>query len=110
MLHEITTFDGSPRCAESVLSGEVDANASGSWNTGQPRDEPAPLKHLHHLVDTRCGDKEVSLYVRLGGGSAKAIDVLGDKGEVFELSLRRPLRDVLCCRRARTLYTREESI
>ena len=105
-----STFDGSPRSAEYTLGGEVDADASGSWHATLPGDESAPLEHLHHLVNTRCGDKEVPLYVRLGGRPAKAMDVLGDKGEVFELSRGGALRGVLCCRRARTLYTREDPI
>ena len=94
---------GSPRGAECALSGEVDADASGSRHARLPRDEAAPLEHLHHLVDTRRGDKEVPLYIRLGWRSAEVMDVFGDKGEVFELSLGGALRGVLFCRRARTL-------
>ncbi len=105
-----STFDGSPRGDECTLSGDVDADASGSWHATLPGDETAPLEHLHHVINTRCGDKEVPLYVRLGGRPAKAMDVLGDKGEVFELSLGGALRGVLCCWRVRTFYTREESI
>lgn len=62
--------------AESALRGEVDAEASRPWNARLPRDETAPLEHLHHLVHARSRDKEMPLYVRLGGCSAKALDVL----------------------------------
>jgi len=110
MLLVFATFDGSPRGAKCALGREVDANASGSWHARLPCDETAPLEHLHHLVDTRRGDKEVPLYVPLGGRSAKTMDVLGDKGEVFELSLGGALRSVLCCGLAWILNTREESI
>ena len=104
------TFDGSPRRTKCALGREVDADANGSWHARLPCDETAPLEHLHHLVDTRRGDKEVPLYVSLGGCSAKAMDVLGDKGEVFKLSLGGAQRCVLCCRPGCTLYVREESI
>jgi len=84
-------FDDSSLRAKSELCDEVDSEASRSWNARLSRDEATPLKHLHHLVDTRRGDKEVPLNVRLGRCSAKSVDVLGDEGEVFELALRRAL-------------------
>lgn len=104
------TIDGSPRAGEGALSGEVNANVGGSGHARLPCDEAAPLEHLHHLVDARCGDKEVSLNVRLCGCSAKVMDVLGDEGKVFELTLGGTLWGVLCWRRGCTRYTREESI
>jgi len=110
MLLVFATFDGSPRGAKCALSREVDADASGSWHARLPCDETAPLEHLHHLVDSRRGDKEVPLYVPLGRCSSKVMDVFGDEGEVFELSLGGALRGVLCSRRACSLYTRQEFI
>jgi len=104
------TFDGLPRGAKCAQGGEVDADSNGSRHTRLPCDETAPLEHLHHLVHSRRGDKEVPLYVPLGGRSAKTVDVLGDKGEVFELSLGGVLPCVLCCRPACTLHMCEESI
>jgi hypothetical protein len=104
------TFDVSPHRAKCALGREIDADSDGSWHARLPCDETAPLEHLHHLVDSRRGDKEVPLYVPLGGRSAKTMDIIGDKGEVFELSLGGALRCVWCRRPACTLYVRKESI
>jgi len=90
-------FDYSSLWAESALRGKIDAEASRSWNARLPRDEATPLTHSHHLVYTWRGDKEVPLNVRLGRRSAKALDVLGDEGEVFEFALHRALCFALRC-------------
>ncbi len=70
------------------MGGEVDAETDRSWNARLSRDKAAPLKHLHHLVDARRRDKKSSLNVRFGRCSAKALHVLEDEREVFELALR----------------------
>ena len=92
------------------MFGEVDADTRGSGHATFSCNEAAPLKHLHHLVDTRCEDIEVSLDIRLRGCSAEAIDVLGDKGEVFELAFGGAVPGGLCWRRGYTHYTRNEAI
>ena len=72
-------------------STDVQADACRSRNARLPRDEAAPLEHLHHLVDARRADEEVPLDVGLGGCSAKALNVLGDESEVFGLASGRAL-------------------
>ncbi len=88
---------------------KVDAEPSRSWHARLPGDETAPLKHLHHLVDTRRRDQEVPLDVRLGGWSAEATDVLGDEGEVLELSLGGAQQFIPYRGSAWTLHTGDES-
>lgn len=67
---------------------EVNADANRARDTLLPGNEPSALKHLHHLIDSRCRDEEMFLNVRLGRRPAKAGDVFRDKREVLPLSLR----------------------
>src|SRR5436305_4546545 len=87
---------------------EVDADANGSWYARESRNEATAFEHLHHLIDTRCRDQEVPLNVRLSRCSAKAVHVLGNESEVFELPLGGTLRRVRCFRRNRILHAREQ--
>jgi hypothetical protein len=66
---------------------EVNADSNRARNSLLPRNETTTLKHLHHLIDTRRRNEEMSLDVRLCRRPAEASDVLRDETEVLELSL-----------------------